>query len=565
EQGVPVCRVDLEPGRQTSAGMGLAKKRLPPQGFELTQVISAPADRWIRYGGLIDDVVGQGGTALVLAPTVLQVEQLAEIWRRRMRVPTECRSASFGPIKARPEPKPELNTGFGDAPAERGSTVGIYHSDLSEGARGWVWEEARLGRISVLFGTRSALFVPLAGCRLVVVEDEHDSGYKQEEQLPYYDARSVARSIAGSRGATLVLSSATPSMETVWAIRQGTAELAPEKEEDAAARARIRTTVVPTGYGEDVLHPQVTEAIHQAVSTASRAMIVVPRLGSFRCVVCRACGRTIRCPSCGGNLAYDQRAVLLHCRTCGHVARQPRCGVCGAGDLRFVGVGTAAVETAAQEAFPGEFIVRLDAATVQSAAARKQAREVLWGDDGGRQPRILVVSPMAAGGPSLRGVGCAVVVGIDAILAQPNFRASEQAFQLLASVRGRMDHGMLYIQTRFPEHEALVAFGEDDADGFVEQELSHRRAMFYPPFSHLAQLRIVAEGPGTASLVAQVEKALRRLPVVVLGPSPTPAGGAAKSVTLLLKAKDPDKLRAACDVVHALDSRIEINRDPVWF
>jgi len=546
EQCVPVHRVDSPLASKDTADTSEAARRLPlDRGPAQVQVIIRPADRFAVYGKLIDGVLEQGGTALVLAPTVLQAEQLAAVWQQGKG----------------PAPATSNALRSSDFPA-----VAVYHSDLGEGARGRVWEQARLGKLRILFGTRSALFVPLSECRLIVLEDEHDSGYKQEEQLPYYDARKVARSAACSRGARLVLASAAPSMETTWAIQEGTAEVMEAEPDDLQASPSTRTAVVPVGYGDDLLHPTVAEAVHQALSAGDRVMIVASRLGSFHCVVCRDCGRTIRCPSCGGNLAYDDRSVQLYCRICGHVARQPRCAACGATDLRFVGVGSAAVESAAREMFPGQRIARLDANTVRTAEERRKAHAILRGEGGG-QARILVVSPMAATGPRLRGVRCAVVIGIDAILALPNFRASEQAFQLLAGVQGRIEAGVVYVQTRFPEHDVLEAFGTGDRDRFAQQELEHRKAMFYPPFSYLAQLRIpiLTEDQRTSPTVARVEKALRRLPVVVLGPTPASGGARSRAVTLLLKAKDPKKRRAACDAVHALDPRIEINPDPVWF
>ncbi len=550
EQPALVRKVGSGAGGQSDADVGVTAP-CAASLVQLTQVITGITDRWRAYSDWMDAALGDGGSVLVLAPTVLQAEHLAEIWLRdRSR-----RRMEAGDAASMADARVDLD---GDAPV-----VGIYHSDLSEGARGRIWEQARRGRIRVLFGTRSALFVPLAGCRLIVIEDEHDSGYKQEEQLPYYHARKVARLAASVRGAKLVLASASPSMETVLEIRRNEAERVAVDEDTG----HVRATVVPVGYGEDVLHPMVVDAVQEALSAGDRVMIVSSRLGSFRCVICRDCGRAIRCPDCGGNLAYDDRSVHLYCRICGHSARQPRCSECGATDLRFVGFGTAAVETAVRETFPTEAVMRLDATTLTTAATRQQAHSVLWGGDGHRRPQILVVSPMAASGPRLPGVACAAVIGIDAILALPNFRASEQAFQLLTSVRGRLERGTVYVQTRFPEHEALGAFEAGDSNRFVEQELEHRRAMFYPPYSVLAQLRFAAETRAreTASRVAQAEKALRRLPVVVLGPTTTWGGGGARTMTLLLKAKTAGNLRAACDAVHALDPRVEINPDPVWF
>ena len=546
EQSALVRKVESEKGESGGEDEVTPSRTAPLKRPK--HVISAATDRWRVYNDLIQDALSDGGSVLVLAPTVLQAEHLAQIWlRSRKRRRDETGGTS--PIGA-------ASTDIdGDS-----SIVGIYHSDLSEGMRGRVWEQARHGRVRILFGTRSALFVPLAGCRLIVIEDEHDSGYKQEEQLPYYDARKVAQVAASLRGAKLVLASASPSMETVLEVRNHEAEYVAVDEDNE----RIEATIVPVGYGEDILHPVVVDAVHKAVTRGDRVMIVASRLGSFRCVICRDCGRAIRCPNCGGNLAYDDRSVQLYCRICGHSARQPRCSVCGATDLRFVGLGTAAVETAVREAFPTETVTRLDATTLTTAATRRRAQSVLWGDAVHCQPRILIVSPMAAAGPRLLGVGCAVVIGIDAILALPNFRASEQALQLLMSVRGRIERGTVYVQTRFPEHEALEAFEAGDYDRFVERELEHRRAMFYPPYSVLAQLRFAAETRDSSSRVAQAEKALRRLPVVVLGPTATPGGGA-RTLTLLLKAKTPGNLRAACDAVHAVDPRVEINPDPVWF
>lgn len=473
-------------------------------------------ERWNGYAHLLNATIVSGKTALVLAPEIFLVRQLHSYLRER------------------------VETG-----------IDLYHSALPEGERGRVWESARRGESRLIVGTRSALFLPLDDLGLLIVDEEQDRSYKQDEMLPHYHACTVAE--ARGEGAFLLFGSAAPSLERFHQTVSGRLRLI---RPEVPAR-QISVQIVERKREKEVLSNGLLAAIERTLDRGRQALIAVNRRGYFQAVLCKGCGRPLRCSVCTVNLTYEVRAAQLICRVCGAAQSRMVCPECGSRALRFVGVGSARVEEEMRERFPTARIARIDIDSLQTRAHREAAEQALAGEGD-----ILIATPMIAKGPVLPRLGLVGAIGVDALLALPDFRAAERTYQYLTGLLGRLPAGAeALIETSYPDHIAVRTAACGDYDNFYEMEAAERQALFYPPFSHLARLTLTARtarerranGERLVSLLQGDE-------VEILGPAPHPTKRACTLV--LLKGLTRERLRTACAAAQQEIPQLKIDLDP---
>jgi len=431
--------------------------------------------------------------------------------------------------------------------ARLGGDLDLYHSGLSEGERGRVWERARNGETRLVLGTRSALFLPLDRPELVIVDDEQDRSYKQSDALPYYHGRDIALQ-KGNLG-LVVLGSAAPAIETYHAAASGRIELSRLQDKPTHRAWRI---IAHTG--EEAISPPLVEEIGAALEGGRHVLIGTGRAGYYPTVVCRTCRRPLRCRHCGTNLTYSPTSPRLICPTCG-ATESPRCAHCGDTQVRFIGSGSARIEAEIKGLFPTARLLRIDADSIKKRRDHRFfLREIEDAD-------IVIGTPMIAKGPRLAKVGLVASIDIDRLLATPDFRANERAYQYLIGLASRMEDGRVIVQTARPDHPLLAAASEGDYERFYAWEIEERRAFYYPPFSQIARITLVDSDPRKRQAgVARIMKSCAKAPIEVLGPVPHPRrpGG----VNLILKAASADLLRAACIEIKRLSIRSQIDIDP---
>lgn len=417
--------------------------------------------------------------------------------------------------------------------ARFGNQVALLHSGLSERERDEAWWRVRRGEARAVLGTRSAVFAPLTKLGLVIVDEEHDSGYKQDE-TPRYHGRDVAVVRARAHGALAILGSATPSLESYWNARQGKYRLTtlPER---VAGRSLATVEIVDMRQEFRETHTQVPisrrlkEEIETQLRTAAQTMILLNRRGYSWFVLCRSCGQTQRCVNCSISLTYHRREHRLICHYCGYSAPVPaRCPACGSEYLYYVGEGTEKIEQKFAELFPGARVARLD----RDVARRAGQYQRLLADFRQRKIDILVGTQLIAKGHDFPGVTLVGVVSADLGLGLPDFRAAERTFQLLTQAAGRAGRGKapgrVLVQTFYPEHYAIRLAAEQNYAGFFSKEMSFRRLMHYPPVTALAN--VIAEDiklEQAARVAKQIGDFLtgvesRSQGIKVLGPSPAP-------------------------------------------
>ncbi len=491
--------------------------RLVDQQQGQEQILLFARDRWDAYLRLIETTLADSKSALILTPEILLAAQLHAHLRKQL-----------------------------------GSAVDLYHSGLPESERGDVWERARKDDSHLIVGTRSALFLPLTKLGLLILDEEQDWTYKQDEMLPYYHARTAARERINE--GHLVLGSLAPSLETFHAAQRGDLVLIRPEE----PKPKHTTHVVDMQGEKDVLSQSLIEAIDRTLALGKRVLLGVNRRGYFKGVLCKTCGHLLRCPDCGVNLTYHVQRAQLVCQLCGKAHEPMHCSHCGSRALRFVGVGSERVEHAVRERFPNARVLRIDTDTLRTHLQRGVVEEGLT-----EKADILVATPMLAKGPALPRLGLVGAVSIDTLLALPNFRAAERTYQYLTGLTGRLEEGEAIIQTHYPDHYALRAAASGDYDRFYAQEIAERQALFYPPFSHLARLLLTrrAEAKRRKDL-EQLESILRNFEVEVLGPIPNPLRRGCE--TLLVKGADSEVVRAACFTAREAVSNLEIDLDPYW-
>jgi primosomal protein N' (replication factor Y) (superfamily II helicase) len=452
-----------------------------------------------------------------------------------------------------------------------GDLVAVLHSGLGPRERWDEWRRIRSREARVVVGARSAVFAPLGRPGLLVVDEEHDAAYKQEDGIRY-NARDLAVVRARLARAVVVLASATPSAETHHAAREGrhrllalasrpTPQPLPEVDlVDLRARDRPRS-------GDTLLSPEVRAALQANLAAGGQTLVFLNRRGFATWLQCPSCGATASCPDCSVTLTWHRRAGALACHHCQHRRRPPRaCEECGGPALEAFGVGTEQIEAMLQGCFPAATVDRMD----RDAAQRPGAQRRILRDWHAGDTDILVGTQMVSKGHDVPGVTLVIVLLADLSLNVPDFRAGERTLQQLVQVAGRAGRGAapgrVLVQTLRPEHPSLTAATRHDHAGFMAGELERRRVLGYPPFARLILVRI--DGPDEARVERAVTRLADRLRAQatalqagegsVLGPAPPPVArlrGRHRRQILLRSQKVP-ALRALARSARAVEGAL---------
>jgi len=462
------------------------KPRQSPFEFEfsaaqtkaLSMIGEAVASR--KFAGLLlHGITGSGKTAVYLAC----MREVLEQGRSSILLVPE--------IGLTPAVAADLHQVFGDE-------VAILHSGLSDAERAEQWHRIRRGEARVVAGTRSAVFAPVSDLALVIVDEEQDSSYKQEE-TPRYHARDVAVMRAKMAGAVAVLGSATPSLESYYNAKKhkyALVELPDRVEMRPLPEVEIvdmRQEFQETGQ-EQVVSRKLAEEIRERLEKKEQVMVLLNRRGYSPVVLCRACGKTLQCKNCAVSMTHHKREHKMECHYCGHIEHIPdKCAICGSEYVYFVGTGSEKLEELLHGMFPQARIGRLDRDTVRGREDFEHALNAL--NEGALD--MLVGTQMIAKGHDIHGVTLVGVIGADMVLGLPDFRAAERTFQLLTQVAGRAGRGQspgkVVLQTYFQEHYAVQFAARHDFAGFYEKELQFRAWMHYPPYSAIANVLIRSE------------------------------------------------------------------------
>ena len=376
--------------------------------------------------------------------------------------------------------------------ARFGDRVAVLHSALSEGERYDEWHRIRSGAARVVVGPRSAVFAPVANLGLIVVDEEHDPSYKQED-LPRYNGRDAAVLRGQIEGAHVVLGSATPSLESWANVAKGKYVLA-ELPNRAGAALLPRVAVVDMNEGAEasgtrgaIYSARLLDAIKLRLDRGEQTLLFLNRRGYSRSVTCTACGHVIGCPDCSLPYTYHRADDCCRCHICGGWIPVPSaCPACGARALTYKGVGTQRAEAALQKCLPSARILRMDA----DSTSRRHSHDDILGAFRRHEADILLGTQMIAKGLDFPNVTLVGVLNADSSLNRPDFRAAERTYQLLAQVAGRAGRaelpGEVFIQTYDPQSTTIRAAARGSFAAFAEGELKVRKQLGYPPFRHLA-------------------------------------------------------------------------------
>ncbi|MDP9035980.1 MAG: primosomal protein N', partial [Myxococcota bacterium] len=475
-----------------------------------------------------------------------------------LRAIAETRAGGHGSIILVPEIAltPQLIARFR---ARFGDEVAVLHSALTPRERLTTWRRLHAGEVDVAIGARSALFAPVRSLGLVIVDEEHDSSFKQEEGVRYH-ARDMAIWRAHRVHGVCVLGSATPSLESDQLTRAGRATKLRLRER-ARARPMPRVELVdlrrigPGPTGDKRISIPLYRAMEDALRAREQVILFLNRRGFAPSVRCEACGQVAACGACSVALTFHKRGGdVVRCHYCDYQAPlASRCAKCGAEALVLDGIGTEKLEETVAQAFPHARVARLDrdvasGRKIETILAKMRAREI----------DILVGTQMVTKGHDLPNVTLVGVVNADAALSIPDFRAGERAFQLLVQVAGRAGRGDLpgrvIVQTWDPDHPAVALAARHDVDAFLERELIDRRELGYPPFTRAALVRVegmvedeARDGCTRLARIALACDPVRLGHVLVQGPAPAPIARIRNRwrFRLMLRAADRGALRSA--------------------
>ncbi|HWY75519.1 MAG TPA: primosomal protein N', partial [Verrucomicrobiae bacterium] len=457
------------------------------------------------YLQAIGHALEQGKGAIVLVPEISLTPQTVERFKARF---------SSGPLQ---------------------TLVAVLHSHLSAGERHDEWHKIRQGRARIVIGARSAIFAPVDPLGLIIVDEEHEHTYKQEE-APRYHARDVAIVRGQMEGATVVLGSATPSMESFYNCKRGKYTLLgmPERVDDQKmpiVRVIDMRQAMRRGKSIPIFSPQLKEAIQQRLERKEQTILFLNRRGYSTSLQCPLCGYVAECPNCSVSLTYHRKEQKLACHVCGHNASVPLIcpnTKCGNPQIRYAGLGTERVEDTLTKLFPDAAIRRMDS----DALKRKDDYRRILGDFRTGKIDILVGTQMIAKGLHFPNVTLVGIIYADLALHMPDFRAAERTFQLLTQVAGRAGRGDIegevFVQAFTPFHPAIQYARRHDFEGFYEQEIGFREQLKYPPTSRAALLTLRGRNEDKVRLSAehlrrQIQKGVAGLKdLIIAGPAPAP-------------------------------------------
>jgi len=412
--------------------------------------------------------------------------------------------------------------------ARFGDRVAILHSNLSLGERWDEWQRIRTGEAGVVIGARSAVFAPIRNLGLIVVDEEHETSYKQE-QAPRYHTREVALKRGELNCCPVILASATPSLEAFYDAELGrhTILRLPARVDDRPL-PKVQIVDMRNSSGKrPILSSVLRQALADGLRRGEQAILLLNRRGFATFLLCPSCGESVRCPDCGVALKYHRVDRQIRCHHCGMSANAPEiCAKCGSCQMRFSGHGTERVEREIQKLFPRARLGRMD----RDTTARKGSHVRIFNRFQGGETDVLIGTQMVAKGFDFRGVTLVGVISADTALNLPDFRAAERTFQLLTQVSGRAGRGeregVVLVQTYCPDADSIRAAMTHDYDLFYRKEIENRRELSYPPITQIINIVISAEGDDIASEraadVAAALKAAVEDEVTVLGPAPAP-------------------------------------------
>jgi primosomal protein N' (replication factor Y) len=418
--------------------------------------------------------------------------------------------------------------------------VVVMHSALAPGEHYDMWRRVKAGACQVVVGPRGALFAPQPDLGLVIIDEEHEWTYKQQDATPRYHARRAAEELCRLTGATLVLGSATPDVETHFRAVESQVRLLELPERLVSSNGDVKAAPLPEvevvdlreelkAGNRSIFSRSLASGIRQALAADEQVILFLNRRGTSSFVQCRDCGHVPECHSCAAALTYHAPASRLICHYCGRTRELPvSCPACNSGRFRQVGLGTERVEEAVRQEFPAARVLRWD----RDVTRRRDAHESILARFVAREADVLVGTQMIAKGLDIPSVTLVGVISADIALHLPDFRAGERTFQLLEQVAGRAGRGprggRVVVQTYTPEHYAIEAAASHDYHALFERECSFRRRLGYPPYGRLARLTFSHTGEAYARRqAADLTRAIRAecakmgIPNVdVLGPAP---------------------------------------------
>jgi len=444
------------------------------------------------YLEVLEEVIRTGGSALLLVPEIALTSWAAEYLKDR----------------------------FGDL-------VAVYHSGLTMAQRCAQWRRILGGEARIVVGARSALFAPVAGLSIIIVDEEHDPSYKQEDGVRY-NGRDAALMLGKFKNIPVVLGSATPSIESFYNSARGRlTRLCLEKRVEGRALPTVEI-VDMRGSGGAVISDRLKGLLEETFSAGNQALIFLNRRGYSGCLVCRDCGHTFSCLNCSVTLTFHKNARVLRCHYCDYFTPVPTlCPACKGTQLRDPGMGTEKVEEELKGLFPDKRVLRMDSDTARKKGAIKAMMTAMERGDAD----VLVGTQMVSKGHHYPGITLVGIISGDTSLNIPDFRSPERTFQLVTQAAGRSGRGdvsgRVVIQTLNPAHYAIKRAAIHDYAGFYEEEIRARKELSYPPFSRLSVLRITgADERGALKAASALRQEAERISpdfgaeITCLGPVP---------------------------------------------
>lgn len=532
---------------------------LTPEQAHAVSVISEPLDARRFQTVLLQGVTGSGKTEVYLQ----LIARTLDMNRNALVLVPE--------IALTPQLSARFKSRFGDL-------VATFHSGLTVAERRDEWERIHTGVARIGVGARSALFLPIQNLGLLIVDEEHEASFKQDE-TPRYNARDLAVFRGQQENAVVVLGSATPSLESRYNAQT-------ERYTLIRMQHRVQDRPLPTVECVDlrniesppdaVFSPPLLEALESTLRKGEQAILFLNRRGFAPYVFCRDCGHSFRCVDCNVGMTLHQRRHLLLCHYCGHQMPSPEtCTQCHSYQVYTFGLGTERIEAEVKHLFGDIGVTRLDRDTVQNRTALTESLRCF----SERRAQVMIGTQMVAKGHDFPGVTLVGVIAADSALNLPDFRAAERTFQLLTQVAGRAGRGTspgrVLVQTYAPDHYAIQAAQHHAYDQFADTELEFRRELNYPPFAHLLLLRF--EGMSEAYVQQATRAAAEQLHLAndqlaegvwILGPAPAPLSRLKGMYRIQILLKGPTR-RAVRRLLHTAalrppnDVRLIVDVDPM--